>query len=77
MSAMALPAIDPRPLLQFLQSHGGECSFDDAMNVLRRQGLDDTDARDGLWRWLSVGLIIFTPDRRLRLANMPLERAAG
>ncbi len=67
MSPMAVHAIDPKPLLTYMAKNRGECSFDEAMEVLQKHGLSESDARDGIWRLLSNGTICFTDDRRLRL----------
>lgn len=75
--AVVTPVIDPEPVLQLINTHGGECSFDAAIEVLQKQGLNQSDARDGLWRLLSHGIIEFTSDRKLRLPHPGLERAAG
>lgn len=75
--AGAIPVIDPQPILQLINTRGGECSFDEAIEVLQKQGLNQSDARDGLWRLLSQGIIEFTSDRKLKLPRPVLERAAG
>jgi hypothetical protein len=67
VSFIATKPIDPKPLLQYLKTQGGECSFDQAVQTLEVQGLDANDARDTLWRWLAQGIIEFTTDRFLRL----------
>jgi DNA-binding transcriptional regulator PaaX len=71
-------SIDPKPLLHLLEEHGGECTFDDGIHVLTREGLSENDARDALWRLLSQGIVEFTTDRLLRLPHHSVrERAAG
>lgn len=77
MSPMTVPAIDPKPLLSYMAKHQGECSFDQAMQVLQKQGLSESDARDGIWRLLSDGTIYFTDDRRLLRLLPAVEKIAG
>jgi len=79
MSVMApVRTLDPQPIVHFMRERGGECSFDEAMQFLRERGLNEAEARDGLWGFLSQGVIEFTTDRHLRLPQTPaLERVAG
>jgi len=67
MSAVPkVPIIDPEPILSLIRQRG-ECSFDDAINVLRERGMDSTRARDAIWQLLSDGVIQFTTDRHLTM----------
>lgn len=68
MSTMAA-ALEPdtRPLLALMQRNDGKCTFADAVQVLIRQGLSASDARDMIWQLLSDGTVDFTTSRELRL----------
>ena len=57
--------IDDKALFRLLDNRGGECSFEDAVGAFRSQGITDDDARDEIWRLLSHGQLVFTPDRHL------------
>jgi hypothetical protein len=68
MSTLAsTPNIDPEPILRHMAAKGGNCSFEEAMQLYLRLGMTPTQARDALWRLLSDGAIEFTVDRRLRV----------
>jgi hypothetical protein len=63
---IAARAVDSEPVLALIDERG-ECSFGDAMKVLTDVGVTPSDARDTLWRLLSVGKLEFTAERLLRL----------
>lgn len=78
MSVMAtLKAFDRMPVLDYLAQHGGEASFEELLRTLERLGMSESDGRDALWRLLSQGFVEFTAERRVRIPNRELERAAG
>jgi len=79
MSAVAsVRIVDPRPLVGRILAAGGTCSFDDALVLLRDDGLTESEARDALWRLLSQGVLEFTPERQITVPKNPaLEKVAG
>lgn len=66
----AVPTIDPTPLIRLIEERGGQCSFEDAVEVFQTRGLTPNDARDAVWRLLSQGVVEFTTDRAVRLRTM-------
>lgn len=77
MSALrAIPLLDPQPVLDLIQERGGECSFDEAVKMLRQRGSSESGARDALWQFLSDGRIEFTADRNLTVPKSDVPEQA-